>query len=216
MEIYITTSERCGEQSERKRTRSAAFNWRVADAIGDIGGLCRLHKREPRAETGRGVSGVCRRPGLPMRRLAGARWTPAASGGNGTAGAPAPLRARYSGLAHARRTPAPSHADRPNPSCPPRASLQPRDGTALSAMRRLRSLWSSPPCWPCPPRRRRRRSQPLSATSIRPWITPPASPCTLRASKRATASTATRYRLAWNKRLLRQAKLGEGESHVDG
>ena len=60
------------------------FNWGVADAIGDIGGFCRLYTK--RAETGRGVSGVCRRPGLPMMRLAGARWTPAASGGNGTGG----------------------------------------------------------------------------------------------------------------------------------
>ena len=30
---WTTTSERCGEQSERKRTRSAAFDWGVADAI---------------------------------------------------------------------------------------------------------------------------------------------------------------------------------------
>ena len=35
----------------KEALRSAAFDWGVADAIGDIGGLCRLHKREPRAES---------------------------------------------------------------------------------------------------------------------------------------------------------------------
>ena len=154
--------------------RSVAFDWGEPMALAILGES--VDSLNTRAES-RAVSAArLAAEVLPALTGASAAERHRSSGATPTYPPPETLCALYPG-----RTPAAHHGARPDPSGLHRARVRRRDRTAppasgrrwrgrlpRPAMRRPLSSRPSPPCGPCPLRRRRRRSPPLSATRRRP------------------------------------------------